>query len=122
MILLYNDQHYDYYNVEWIERPLVAEQGTGITGHHGTAIGKTLDECKTFCVETDGCNSITWRNSGACWLKEKCLTEEEPTHEGNAYDFKSYYKPCAPPGMRILIHVTFQFNFYNNSKNHLKNL
>ena len=86
---------------EWIERPLVADEGTGIGGHNGDN-GKTLDECKAFCVETDGCNSIAWRNAGDCWLKDKCLTEEEPSDANPASGFKSYYIPCPGPSMLML--------------------
>ena len=92
------------YIIAWIERFLVADQGVGIAGHSGVAGAKTLAECKTWCDETDGCNSIAWRKAGDCWLKEKCLTEDEPNILGNTYGFKSYYQPCTGSSMRILIH------------------
>ena len=58
--------------------------------------GKTLEQCKIWCDQTDGCNSIAWNPNGACWMKEKCLTGNEP---GRNNEFKSYYKPCAGSGM-----------------------
>ena len=89
----------------------MADQGTGIAGHAGGTSGKTLDECKAFCDETAGCNSIAWRSAGDCWLKEKCLTLEEPSNTGNVNGFKSYYKPCT--GMLMLIH----YYYYQRRKN-----
>ena len=92
--------------IEWIERPLVAEEGTGLGGHGGGSSGKTLDECKAWCVETGGCNSIVWRDAGDCWLKDRCVTAEEPSNEcrfqNECNGFKTYYIPCTGSGMFML--------------------
>ena len=88
----------------------MADTGTGITGQgsdwtpKGGLMGKTLEECKAICDDTAGCNSIVWRYSETCWLKEKCLTLAEPSLPGNTRGYKSYYIPCTGPGMPMLIH------------------
>ena len=92
-----------------MERPLVDDEGIGIAGTSGGLSGKTLGECKTFCVETAGCNSITWHHSGECWLKEKCVTKDEPSETDNTFGFKSYYMPCTGKGIHILKHIPFYF-------------
>ena len=94
------------YIVEWIERPKVANTGVGITGIIGNKAGaKTLPECKIWCEDTDGCNSIAFEHTrGDCWLKEKCLTEDEPS-DGNVYStvWKSYYRPCKSSSMPLIL-------------------
>ena len=92
-----------YYVVEWFERDLVVDEGVGITGVRSGPLGKTIQECKKWCDENYDCNSIAWNPPGDCYLKEKCLTEDDPWLINKKY--KSYYKPCAGSGMSILIHI-----------------
>ena len=75
--------------IDWIERTLVADEGVEIKG---VPSGKSLEQCKTWCDETNGCNSIAWAVNGGCYLKKKCLTESDPSK--SIYEYKSYYKPC----------------------------
>ena len=84
-----------YFILEWIERDLVADEGVAITdGEH-----KTLEECKMWCDQTIGCNSVSWATqTQRCHLKEKCLTKDEPSKDIPGY--KSYYKPCSVSCMR----------------------
>ena len=89
---------------KWIERPLAADDGETIDGNWGGATGKSLDECKLWCAETDGCNSITWRKGGDCWLKNKCLTPSEPSKTSPSGGFMSYYMPCTVSGRIIIMH------------------
>ena len=103
--------------VVWIERNFVADRGVGIAGHSGGEGGKTLDECKLWCDETDGCNSIAWRTEGSCWLKKKCLSEDELSYVGNTDGFMSYYKPCTASGMVVLIHGRQYLYKYDSSNN-----
>ena len=94
--------------IEWRGRDLVADEGVGIAHSVFPSI-MTLDQCKKTCDETDGCNSIAWNmlnNTERCFLKQKCLTEDEPSNPSkDKLDFKSYFKPCTSPGICILIHV-----------------
>ena len=90
-----------HFIIDWIERELVADEGVEITGHSS----KTLEECKIWCGETGGCNSFSWSAQWGCYLKEKCLTEDEPSNEGSTNGYKSYYKLCTESGIVVKIHV-----------------
>ena len=87
--------------IEWIERDLVADEGVGIPGDSS----KTLEECKILCGETDNCNSFSWSAKWGCYLKEKCITENEPSKSGGSNEFKSYYKPCKESGIFVKINA-----------------
>ena len=88
-----------YLIIEWIERELVAYQGVEITMHSS----KTLEECKIWCGETDGCNSFSWSSQYGCFLKEKCVTGDEASNAGSSNGYKSYYKLCTESGMRKVL-------------------
>ena len=81
--------------VEWHERDLVEDEG-GFMGHSDD---KSLEECKKWCGDTDGCNSFSWSKTFGCFLKDKCLTADEPSKINQ--DFVSYYRPCSESGKRI---------------------
>ena len=55
----------------------------------------TLNACKSFCDETDGCNSFAHcptDDTGDCWLKDKTLDGSEPTrYHGTC---TTYYDEC----------------------------
>ena len=76
--------------IEWIERDLVVDVGAVITMHPS----KTLDDCMIWCSKTEGCNSFTWSEEWGCYLKEQCLTGDEPSSKENNNGQKSYYKSC----------------------------
>jgi len=75
----------------WRERTLVADQGEDIDGNSGGSNGKTLPECKNWCEQTTGCNSMVWRTEGDCWLKTKVLMADDPSETSATNGFKSYY-------------------------------
>ena len=92
----------------------MAEQGEGLGGHDGGSDAKTLDQCKSWCVQTDGCHSIVWRAAGDCWMNDKCVTAEDQSADGSNHNgFKSYYIPCTGPGMLMLRH--YYYYIYNNN-------
>ena len=95
-----------YYNiVDWIERDLVANEGGGIAGKNGI----TLEQCQTWCDQTDGCNSVSYNaDNFYCFLKNKCLTKDEPSKicAQQRCAYKSYYRPCMTSGMGILLQIT----------------
>ena len=86
----------------WLERKLVAEEGAGI----GVSFkSRTLHECQSLCDEDNDCNSIAYSlRYQICYLKDKCVTAEEPTNSKVRW-YKSYYRPCPMPGINISIHV-----------------
>ena len=69
----------------------MAAQGSHIGGFEGAS----LDACKRLCEEDKARNSITWETPDGqinCWLKEKCLSANEP-NETNVDKSSSYYIP-----------------------------
>ena len=92
-----------------MERTLVAVEGYDITDLNADPHGKTLEQCQRKCDQTDGCKSIAWEPSGMCFLKEKCVTEEEPAKNEFQNEFQktfmTYYKPCVESGIGILINT-----------------
>ena len=56
----------------------------------------TLDACKTFCRETEGCNSFAHchdsSDTGNCWIKDKTLLGNETTREHDTCT--TYYSAC----------------------------
>ena len=88
-------------NTDWIERPLVNDEGVGIDGTSPKdGDGKSFEECKIWCENTEGCNSFSWKSEGNCYLKEKCLSLSD-LNSDNPRRFKSYFKPCAGGYMYI---------------------
>ena len=90
--------------IEWIERDLVTDVGASITMHPS----KTPNDCLNSCDKTEGCNSFTWSEQLGCYLKEKCLTGDEPSSKENNNGLKSYYKSCKDSddsGMTLKIFV-----------------
>ena len=87
--------------IEWIERDLVADEGVGIPGDSS----KTLEECKILCGETDNCNSFSWSAKWGCFLKKKCITEDEPSNTGGSNGYKTYYKHCTESGICVNVNV-----------------
>jgi len=82
----------------WFVRDLVADEGEGLAGV-GAADGKTLAECKDWCNKTARCKSFAYHPSGGCWLKAKCVSEDEPARGTADRDaaWKSFYKQCDAP-------------------------
>ena len=93
-----------------MERNLVASEGEDITHLNADPHGKTLEQCQHTCDQTDGCKSITWGPSGKCFLKKKCVTEQENSNIDE--NFMTYYKPCVGSGICILIQTIYWPCFY----------
>ena len=56
----------------------------------------TLAECEESCDSTNGCRSFTYGNlndNTNCWLKDKIITESEPTTY-NGY-WTTYFQRCS---------------------------
>ena len=66
---------------------------------------KTLEECKIWCDDTDSCNSFSWREQWGCYLKEKCITKDEPSNTGGSNGYKTYYKHCTESGICVKMNV-----------------
>ena len=68
----------------------------------GAGAGYSLEECKELCTTNPNCNSFAFSagasGKGACWLKDKCIVDSEPTKNSA---FKTYYKNCIGKFNRI---------------------
>ena len=79
----------------------MADEGVSITMDPSM----NLDECMIWCGDTDGCNSFIWSEDWGCYLKDKCVTMDDPSSTGSTNGFKSYYKRCKGSGMMAKINV-----------------
>ena len=81
----------------YIERGLVADAGEAVAG---APSGYSLHECQTWCDSLGSCLSFSFLD-GACWLKAKCVTFDDPQNDtatGNGW--RTWYTArCSRPGV-----------------------